>query len=445
MKSSKIYDILGIGIGPFNLGLAALADKIENLAHGTQKLNSIFFDQQHTFNWHAGMLLDKARLQVPYYADLVTLADPTNRFSYLNYLHATQKLFALGITEEYVITRKQYNEYCKWVVEQLPNLFFGMECKSIHYHKSSKLFCVRLQDTSSGSTLTYRAKKIVIGVGSIPSVPECAQPFLGDHMIHSANYLFAKEKLLKKRKITIIGSGQSAAEIFYDLLHHPECFDNLFMFTRAPDFFPMDYSRFALEKTTPDYIDYFYSLSDEKKKQILNRQNHLFKGINFQLIADIHDALGAHRLSYPFKKIGLVTSSELRHIELFADNVDKTKIRTTFYHDEMEKEFIHSTEAIILATGYKYVTPDFLQPVKELIRWRTDGLYDVQKNYSIDQASTIFVQNAELHTHGFNAPDLGMGPYRNAIILNTILGKEHFKIEKNTPFQDFGIPPEDEP
>jgi lysine N6-hydroxylase len=435
MKSSKIYDIIGIGIGPFNLGMAALAEKIEGL-------DCIFFDKQNRFNWHEGMLLDNARLQVPYYADLVTLADPTNRFSYLNYLHATQKLTALGITEEYFITRKQYNEYCKWVVDQLANLFFGMECKSTHYHKSTNLYCVRLQDTSSGSTLTYRAKKIVIGVGSIPSVPECAQQFLVDHnnsITHSSNYLFAKEKLLTKRKITIIGSGQSAAEIFYDLLHHPECFDNLFMFTRAADFFPMDYSRFALEKTTPDYIDYFYSLPDSKKEALLSRQNHLYKGINFSLIADIHDSLGAHRLTHPFKKIGLVTSSELKHIELISPDA----IKTSFYHDEMGKEFIHSTEALILATGYKYETPDFLQPVKELIRWRADGLYDVQKNYSIDHCNTLFVQNAELHTHGFNAPDLGMGPYRNAVILNTILGKEHFKIEKNTPFQDFGIPPEE--
>jgi hypothetical protein len=39
------------------------------------------------------------------------------------------------------------------------------------------------------------------------------------------------------------------------------------------------------------------------------------------------------------------------------------------------------------------------------------------------------------HTHGFNAPDLGMGPYRNAIILNTILGYEYFPLEKDVPFQ----------
>jgi lysine N6-hydroxylase len=430
--NSKVYDILGIGIGPFNLGLAALADKIE-------KLNCIFFDKQKEFNWHAGMLLDNARLQVPYYADLVTLADPTSPFSYLNYLHVHQRIIPLGINEKYFAPRKEYNEYCRWVASQLSNLFFGMECESLRYHKSSKIYSVRIRDVASGSTLAYRAKKLVIGVGNVPNIPECALPFLSDHIIHSANYLFAKEKLLVKRKITIVGSGQSAAEIFYDILQQPETFDQLFMFTRAADFFPMDYSRFALEKTTPDYIDYFFLLSNDKKKEVLSRQNALYKGINFSLITDIHDALDAVRLTHPFEKIGLVTCSELKNISLFPDNA----IKMNFYHDEMEKEFIHSTEAVILATGYKYIIPEFLQPVKELVRFNGDGLYDVQKNYSIDCNNSIFVQNAELHTHGFNAPDLGMGPYRNAIILNTILGNEYFKIEKNSAFQTFGIPKED--
>jgi lysine N6-hydroxylase len=427
--------MIGIGIGPFNLGLAALSHKIE-------KLHCIFFDKQKEFNWHAGMLLDKARLQVPYYADLVTLADPTNPFSYMNFLHVHQRIIPLGINEKYYVPRKEYNEYCRWVVSQLSNLFFGMECESLRYHKGSKIYSVRICDVSSGSILTYRAKRVVIGVGTIPSIPDCTKSFMGDHpdrIIHSSDYLFAKEKLLAKRKITIVGSGQSAAEIFYDILQRPESFDNLFMFTRANDFFPMDYSRFALEKTTPDYIDYFFLLSNDKKKEVLNRQNALYKGINFSLITDIHDALDAVRLSHPFKKIGLVTSSELKNISLFPD----AAIKMDFYHEEMEKEFIHSTEAVILGTGYKFIIPEFLQPVKELIRFNGDRLYDVKRNYSVDDRNSIFVQNAELHTHGFNAPDLGMGPHRNAIILNSILKKEHFKIERNITFQTFGIPKED--
>ena len=36
----------------------------------------------------------------------------------------------------------------------------------------------------------------------------------------------------------------------------------------------------------------------------------------------------------------------------------------------------------------------------------------------------LFVQNAELHTHGVGAPDLGLGAHRNAVILNAVCGRE---------------------
>ncbi|HSZ85664.1 MAG TPA: SidA/IucD/PvdA family monooxygenase [Puia sp.] len=432
MKKQTIHDIIGIGIGPFNLGLAALAYNIPNL-------KCIFFDKQREFNWHAGMLLDGTTLQVPFYADLVTLADPTSQFSYLNFLHKKQRLFRFAFHENNFVGRKEYNEYCRWVVSKLTNVFFGMQCQAIHYNKSTRIYSVTIKDNGSGSTITYKTKHVVIGVGNLPDIPACALPLVNKNIIHSSDYLAAKGKLLANKKITIIGSGQSAAEIFYDILQQPNQFDELHLFSRSERFFPMDYSKLALEMTSPDYIDYFFELSGDKKKKILGKQNALFKGINFSLITDIYDALYAIRLTHPLKKIGLYTNSELQHISQHEDQ----QLILDFFHGELDKHFIHSTNSLILATGYKQIIPDFLQPVKELIRFNEDGLYDVQKNYSIDKHNSIFVQNAELHTHGFNAPDLGMGPYRNAVIVNTILGKERFKIEKNIAFQTFGVPKHD--
>ena len=63
----KIYDFIGIGIGPFNLGLAALSQPLTGV-------NSLFLDMQSGFNWHPGMLLEHATMQTSFIADLVTLA-----------------------------------------------------------------------------------------------------------------------------------------------------------------------------------------------------------------------------------------------------------------------------------------------------------------------------------------------------------------------------------
>ena len=54
--------------------------------------------------------------------------------------------------------------------------------------------------------------------------------------------------------------------------------------------------------------------------------------------------------------------------------------------------------------------------------------------------SRIHVQNAEEHTHGLTAPDLGMGAMRNSIILRGICGREVYPVETRVAFQQFGVP-----
>jgi lysine N6-hydroxylase len=429
MNNSSIYDLIGIGIGPFNLGLAALAD-------GIPGLKCKFFDQQPEFNWHAGLLLDNAKLQVPFFADLVTLADPCNRFSYFSFLKSRQRLFRFAIHENNFITRREYNEYCRWVIGQLKNMHFGFCCEAIAFNPDSKCYDVNIRELSSGNRVRFHAKHIVIGVGTTPSLPTCAENIKNEMLFHSADYLFRKDQLLDKRNITIIGSGQSAAEIFYDLLQHEEKFTSLNWFTRSGRFYPMDYSKLTLEMTSPDYIDYFYNLPPHKKKEVLQKQNALYKGINFSLIGEIYDALYFDNLHESKNNAGLFTNAELKKVSLVHEN----KFNLEFYHAETEKYFSVESEAVILATGYKYDIPSFLDPVKELIAWNADGLYNVNENYSIDKNNSIFIQNAELHSHGFNSADLGMGPYRNATIINAILGSEHFSLEKKIAFQTFGVP-----
>ncbi len=71
------HDFIGIGLGPFNLGLACLADPLD-------ELDGVFLEARDDLAWHPGMLLDDATLQVPFLADLVTMADPSSRWSFLS-------------------------------------------------------------------------------------------------------------------------------------------------------------------------------------------------------------------------------------------------------------------------------------------------------------------------------------------------------------------------
>ena len=67
------------------------------MLHGDAELPNLFFDRKPRFAWHDEQLITGATLQVSIFKDLVTLADPTNRFSFLSYLHEQGRLFSLVI------------------------------------------------------------------------------------------------------------------------------------------------------------------------------------------------------------------------------------------------------------------------------------------------------------------------------------------------------------
>ncbi len=47
-----------------------------------------------------------------------------------------------AILEDNYPYRKEYNEYCRWVVSQLDGLHFGYECRSIKYNSKKKIYRV---------------------------------------------------------------------------------------------------------------------------------------------------------------------------------------------------------------------------------------------------------------------------------------------------------------
>lgn len=430
MQTSTVYDFAAIGVGPFNLSLACLTEPIP-------ELNGIFLDKRESFQWHAGMLLQDTTLQIPFMADLVTLADPTSPYSFLNYIKKQGRIYSFYIRENFLLLRNEYNQYCQWVISQLPNVHFGRQVESVVYDDAAQCYNITAMNTRTGDVVTYRARKLVLGTGTVPHVPACCQDLMGK-AVHSASYLHHKKRLQSRKSITVIGSGQSAAEIYYDLLQEIDTYGYaLHWITRSPRFFPLEYSKLTLEMTSPEYVDYFYDLPAETRDHLLKSQQHLYKGINKDLIGNIYDLLYTKRLSHPID-VSLRTNSELKRVR---GGDDAAGFTLELHQTEQNKPYTHYTEGLVLATGYTYRVPDFLKDIAGRIALDAKGRLDVHRNYTIDQNhAEIFVQNAELHTHGFVTPDLGMGCYRNSYIIKEMTGQEHYPVETRIAFQQFHAP-----
>jgi len=427
MTNEAVYNVIGIGIGPFNLGLAALSNPIS-------ELKTLFLDQRDGFDWHPGLMIDHVTLQTPFLCDCVSMADPTNPLSLLNYLKETGRLYKFFIRESFFIPRKEYNHYCQWVIEQLPQCRFSTQVVDITYEGG--LYHVTTIHTQTKETTVFRTERLILGTGTQPHIPSFI-PKDDSRVIHTSSYLYRKEELLAQgKKIAIIGSGQSSAEVFYDLLQNRNEGTQLGWYSRPDRFFPMEYSKLTLELTSPDYVEYFYNRSESARKTILSKQQAQFKGINYDLINDIYDFIYDLNIDNADPNLKIIPNSQLNRV----DNSNPDFINLEFTQLEQEVPYDQEADYLILGTGYRYHEPAFLKNIQSRIKRDSSGLFDVNRNYSIDHnGGEIYVLHAEVHTHSYISTDLGMAAYRNSYIINDILGREHYKIEKKIAFQDFDV------
>ncbi|MGI5399700.1 lysine N(6)-hydroxylase/L-ornithine N(5)-oxygenase family protein [Streptomyces sp. CA-135486] len=439
---SQPHDLVGVGIGPFNLSLAALA-------HGVPGgLATAFYEQRPSFAWHPGLLIDGATIQVPFLADLVTLADPASPWTFLNYLRSQERLFPFYFAEKFHIQRAEYDAYCRWVSDKLPGLYFGHQVDAVRWNPERALFEVDFTqlDAEGEVEALGRAytRNIALGVGTEPYIPEPLKP-LADAVtvpvIHSCDYLHHRDRLLAAERITIIGSGQSGAEVFLDLLRaRPAGSEKIHWLGRTEAFAPMEYSKLGLEHFTPDYMRYFHSLPEQTRDDLVPRQWQLHKGIDADTIAAIHDELYRRTLHGGWPDAVLTPGVTVRT----AGRVGTTKIELHLEHTRQGSRSRLTTDAVVLATGYRERPVDrMLVGLDRYMRWDSAGrpLIDDQFRLRLDESvrGSVYVQNAEHHTHGVGAPDLGLAAWRSAGILNSLTGKEPYPLPRRTAFTSFGL------
>jgi lysine N6-hydroxylase len=235
--------------------------------------------------------------------------------------------------------------------------------------------------------------------------------------------------------VTVVGSGQSGAECFLDLLRSDG--PAVSWLTRTPAFTPLDYSKLVLEMTTPSYVDYFHGLDEPVRDQLVKDQWRHYKGISSETLEDIHDVLYARDLS--------ALPAELQvGVGVVAGVARADGLELTMLHADSGKTFQHTTGAVVAATGYRNRPLPFMESLQPQIRHDAAGRWIIDRDHSVETldalSGRLFVANADLHSHGVAAPDLGIGAIRNAGILNSIAGREVFRLPKSTAFTTFAIP-----
>lgn len=228
----ELHDLLCVGFGPASLAIAiALHDALDpTLRKAGVNTNFqpkvCFLERQKQFAWHSGMLVPGSRMQISFIKDLATLRDPRSSFTFLNYLHQKDRLIHFTNLGTFLPARLEFEDYMRWCAERFSDVVaYGQEVTEVIPGKTDPdssvvdYFTVLSRNVETGETVARKARKVVVAIGGKAKMP----PGLPQdpRIMHSSKYCTTLPAMLKNDldpyNIAVLGSGQSAAEIFSDL------------------------------------------------------------------------------------------------------------------------------------------------------------------------------------------------------------------------------------
>jgi len=405
-----VYDVIGIGIGPFNLSLAALIKPTG--------LRCLFIDDKPSFAWHAGMAFPSARLQVSHLKDCVSLVDPTSEFSFLNFLLQNGRLNAFVNRRSGGVSLKEFGQYYSWVADQLPYLSFGQ--KALEVRPETSHFRITTSEAE------YRAHHIVLGLGIRPDVPDCVRPLLGERVYHAADYLNRTPPAAGER-VLLVGAGQSGSEVIEQLLAGPPLKQILWV-TPHDNLEPMDDCAFTNEYYTPAYFRHFQAQALARRREWVQVNRLSSDGVSLDLANQLFNKLYERRfVEGDNDGVRLIVSACLGVLRQ-----NGTGFEAILKCTETAATRKVLVDRVILATGFVPHSPSFLDPIMQLA-WIEDDLPRINADCSLETRialpGKIYFQNRTRIQHGLQNANLSLVAYRNATIVNSMIGKKFYTVD----------------
>lgn len=421
----KTFDLIGIGLGPSNLSIAALS------THKT-RLQSLFLEQKPSFSWHPGLLLDNAKMQTSFIKDLVTCVDPTSPYSFLNYLVKHGRIYPFLATGQTTLSRLEFCDYMKWVSQQLPNTQFNTRVDTVDFKRNHFVL--------SHQGKNYKAKNIVIGTGITPHVPPCAKPLLSDNCFHASEFAFKKPNLTNKR-VVIVGGGQTGADIFQSIfdktLGTPKYIHWL---SRRANIEPLDEGCFTDEYFMPNYVNSFYHLENGIKEHEITHQKLTSDGITNDCLQALYGRLYQDKFVQKRPRWWSI----IPHQTLLDLSLGRNAYRLQFKHSLTHNIKTITADIVILCTGFEHLIPPCLHSILPRLDTDEKGRIKLNENYDAKwqgpEQNRIYLVNAGLHSHGIADPQLSLVSWRAAKIINHIVQKPVYELSHCPSVIDWNMP-----
>lgn len=414
--SKDILDLAGIGIGPFNLSVAALLDQ-----HAGMRV--AFFDSKPAFNWHPGMQLPGARLQTSCLKDLVTSADPCNPWSFLNYLVQKRRFHPFLNADMAAISRREFADYLGWVASHLTHLHFRHEVQSVKFEDG--LFQLFFRHRPE----PVYSRNLCIGTGIRPRIPSACQALPESQRTHCINLRNCNRDFTGKH-IAVIGGGQSGAEVMLGLL------DGLWgkpasirWLSRRANLEPLDETPFTNLYFTPGYVNTFHSLPEQRRRELVQDHKLASDGISPDTLRALYQRLYELPFEDPQSPMPDILPGRTLHA------VTEGSPMTLLTHNSLDDQFEEfRAEQLILCTGFDQGLAPCMAPIEQKLHRDTKGQPRMKRAFNLDWEGpdnrAIYAVNQGRFSHGIADSQLSLMSWRSAIIVNHLLGKAHYPVEE---------------
>lgn len=417
MSTTTTVDVLGIGLGPSNLSLAALSEPVP-------ELRVRVLERESSIRWHPGMLLPETRLQVSFLKDLVTLVDPTSRLSFLNYLAVKGRLyrFLVACATDGAF-RREFADYYQWAADLLSCVQWSSAVVDVALHGDELV--VR---TDAGDS--YRTRNLVLGSGRTPNEPDFIAGHDPTRVMHSSRFnLVCPDTAC--RDVVVIGAGQSGGEVVRELLSNTERLPaSLTWISSRANFLPLDDSPFTNEWFQPSYVDYFVNLPTERQEFLLAGQRLASDGISEYLLREIYRRLYYLDIAMPGRLTYRLLASR-RVVDLRADG---GRYLVALTADDLGHSESYPADVVICCTGYRNRMPPYLASIQDLMV-TTDNRLNLAPDYQVCWTGPpdvrIYAQNFGEFSHGISDPNLSLIPWRSARIINSLTGRTVYRTDNS--------------
>lgn len=222
MPSDTSFDLVCVGFGASALSIAIALHERNAID------NTLFIERQPKSSWMPGSKSPASRLRTSFLNDLITSENPRSKFTFMKYLHATNRLVLYANSSQIRPSREMYTDYLRWCAAPFQHrVTFGKQVTAVSPVSEGqgpvRYWNVILLDPETGRQDSVTAKQVICAVGLQPRIPSPLSSGNNSKVVvHASDCMKQISSTLRatggKCRFAIIGEGQTAAEVF-DHIH----------------------------------------------------------------------------------------------------------------------------------------------------------------------------------------------------------------------------------